>query len=425
LRNILANEGSSIIKEPMDGSCRAAVVIPAYNEGIDTLLRPLHSLSKQTGVRPEEFEVLVVVNNRREEAEQRTEAFRTNQDIIEFVRCLRGPASLPQGLREDQKEKINDIKRSGIVIRFIDKSSPENAGVDNNVGMARNRGCAEACWRFFGAGIGETGVVATTDCDCRFSENFVSELIRSFKEYPINGMAGNLEAEADIGSDDAALIRRILEINNEPRPWPKELLDTGRRMFFKKQDKLPHQVLYTGQNLAFSVRAFVMAGGFPPFDSWEDTRFGANISALPGDVVKNLNYTITTLARPSQRAGLSSFGRRVKFILDSVEDFRQGRAKHIYMVDGPAVDSFLQKMFALGRQGGLRPGNLKDLMDAHGMDREGFGDEQAREVVEAVNREFSTPEHHHFYKKTDRNIVRYLYHRFPVRDITRELAVLI
>jgi len=105
-----------------------------------------------------------------------------------------------------------------------------------------------------------------------------------------------------------------------------------------------------------------------------------------------------------------------------VEEFRRGKSEMIHMIDGPVADLFLQGMFGLGRQGRLDEDSLVKLMEVCGLDGSGFDEGDAKTIADIINQEFTAHESLHHFKKTDRVIIRYLYHRFPRKEITSLLA---
>ncbi len=64
------------------------VIIPIYDEDLQTILFPLASLIKQTSDY-KNFEVVCVVNNSRAEARKETRAYLQNQKTIIFLQCLK------------------------------------------------------------------------------------------------------------------------------------------------------------------------------------------------------------------------------------------------------------------------------------------------------------------------------------------------
>ena len=72
------------IREPMLSGCRLAVLIPVYGENFNMVLRPLLSLAVQRDVQPEQFEIEMVINNKKSEAKSKSAEYKLNQKNLKL-----------------------------------------------------------------------------------------------------------------------------------------------------------------------------------------------------------------------------------------------------------------------------------------------------------------------------------------------------
>jgi hypothetical protein len=387
------------------------------------VLRPLYSLAGQKGVGFDEFEAVVIVNNSKDEAKNKSKEFVANQRAIKLIRFVQKLSSKPlENLSGENLKQIKKIWQSGLNVRLIDKSALQIAVVENNVGLARRVAAGDIVRRFFENGQKERGIILVTDADCAFSPNTIYEIISTFLKYPINGLAGNLVPIIDPEFPEQKLLKKVLEASGELRPWPKSLRRPGKILYFEKGDSLDSNVLKTGQNMAVSAGAYLLAGGFEDLDSSEDVLLGQKISNLPGDIVKNFNYTVTTIIRPSLRTGAGALGRRIKYILDSVENFRLGKSKKIFMLDKQKISEFYFYLAALAKSRKLNAGWLKKLLILYGFNFSGLPQKELQRMAEIFTLEYSGNIKHHKFLRTDRTVVEHFYHRFPKKDVTGKFA---
>ena len=180
------------IREPMNPRCEVCVVLPAYNER-EYVLRPLVSLAKQEGVSPDQYEVIIVVNNPpnipeisedetedeyRKRVELYNDAVENNQETLKLVRYI-NEEDTQIILTEQEQETIIAIQQSGLRVFAIDKASesktlPKEAA---NVGGARNRGIAEAIERFH-EHVRKNGILVHSDSEVRFSDKYIKDISR-------------------------------------------------------------------------------------------------------------------------------------------------------------------------------------------------------------------------------------------------------
>jgi hypothetical protein len=403
----------------MDKECKVAVLVPVYDEQPELILRCLASLASQNGVRPQDYEIVINVNNKKSEARQSSAAYLTNQKVLKVLEYLAGKTSEDPGLSLVCKKYLATIKAGKLNFCFVDSFSLAYASEKNTVGVARDTAARLAVARFSSIRNYE-GIIVSTDADCTFSTNYISEIIKTFSRYPLNGLCGDLLPEVVIVGENASILLRIAEILNEPRRWPKQLQQEGKNIYFQKRDCPDIQILHTGQNMAFRLIPFIMAGGFTRQAIWEDIDLAKKIRNLPGETAYNSNYFVTTLVRPSERAGFDSFGRRVKFTLDSVEEFRKGKSDGIYMLNTDNIRKFLYYLFHLAKEKKLTAEWLRDLMSLYEFRQEQLEENFLNYLAESFNEIFSKREKdiYHLDLETDNLLLGHLFDRFPTIDIT-------
>lgn len=307
------------IQEKINPSCQVVVVIPAYGER-NYILRPLSSLAWQAAVTPEEYEVIIVINNppsppqrlndQNEIVNQARfhhyeEAVTDNQSTIHLLQHIK--SSSPYELNSQESQLVDTIRQSGLIFHIIDKASegktlpPDQA----NVGGARNRGVAEAVARF--VDINRNGIIAQSDADIRFEPDFIANLIEQYKNHPeIIGFRGSVELEAEV---DAKTVPEVVTETTKIKRLYKKLLNRYKDIYGvpyrgkvdQNQDENESAPVFWGSNM--SSRAFQTAqvGGVPILGAGEDPAFGQRLSAI-GKIGFAENVKVSQLSRVSARA---------------------------------------------------------------------------------------------------------------------------
>jgi GT2 family glycosyltransferase len=403
----------SFIARPMSQDCKVAIMIPAYNENASNILRSLSSLAEQEEVDPNLFEVDLVVNNRKVDAEQNTPAFLANQESIRLIKYINGESrEIPEGLTTEQIEQVEKIRKAEIKINVIDKSSVNTSDEENNVGVARDRAGAEIIDRFMKSSGNTEGAIAITDCDCIFSRNFIKSLIASFEEHKINGVSGNLEFEIDSSLPNQELIKKAFDIYMG-KDGPKK--DYSGEPNFKIQKE---GALQAGANMTVTAKAWAMVNGMPRIAGGEDIRFGKNIEDLRGQVAKNYDYTITSLIRVSERTGLQGNGRIVKKIKESVDDFVAGKTDRIVVEDREMVDKFFNGVLRANESKALKGKLFLDLMKECNFKQNNIPESEYDELASEINTELEKPKSEQELKKIEKLILEKIYPYYPERDVT-------
>lgn len=172
-------KGQNITETPQHAACAFSIVVPVNNERTERLAKQVDSLLNQEGIAPEEFEVLYVINNAPPDGgAELAAATQANQNLIAYLQAL----------------KISNV-------HIIDCSSPGCEIPDCNVGRARNRGIAEASWRFHRSN--QNGLLIQTDADSYFEDSsYLFRLKQIFSAEPsLIGMAGGLIFEFSPDTD--------------------------------------------------------------------------------------------------------------------------------------------------------------------------------------------------------------------------------
>lgn len=294
------------ISEPMHPECKVCVVIPAYNER-GYILYTLESLASQIGVKKEEYEVIVLVNNpgtmppkksdQKEEdyaykLESYQQAVRDNQDTLQLIEYIKGKVNADAvRLMPGEKEIIESIKISGLKLFVIDKASPGKTlpEAEANAGGARNRGTAEAVERFYKQ-LGKNGIIAHTDADTRGNDNYIQNLIKIFYEDPeLIGVGGPIWP---------------LPINLKDSKIMKEYCMAQSEVIYNMLSKYlyinPQRVPFYGGNMAARAIETALVGGIPKIPGAEDTEFGKKINAI-GNTKYSPDVIVSTTIRYSPR----------------------------------------------------------------------------------------------------------------------------
>ena len=420
LSRTLDNEPlESYIESPMDSGCKVAVMIPVYDESHGNILRSLSSLAEQEDVGSDLFEVDFVVNNPKTDAESESEAFFANQESIKLLKYINGTSeNTPDSLTKGQKSEIDKIKKAGIKVNVIDKSSAITANDENNVGVARNRAGAEIVERFLGTPQKTDGVVAITDCDCEFSPNYIKLIVDSFENNEINGVSGNLEFEIDPEIENHELVKKAFDVymgidreENETEKYKGE-----------PDFAIQEGALRSGANMAVNAKSWALAGGMPEIAGGEDIKFGQEVEKLEGPVAKNYGYTITSLMRVSERTGVQGNGRIVKKIKESVDDFVAGKSDRIYVENMELVGAFYASLIEASQNDALTGAFIIKSMKEFNFEANNVSVEEYDNLASEVNTELGKPKAEQDMKKIQELIMDKIYPYYAQRDVTDQIV---
>lgn len=311
------------INIPMEKNCRVCVVIPAYGER-DFILRPLSSLARQKNVTADRYEVIIVVNNPREEPTLEKfnnpgfenfktrelyeeelkfyhEAIKNNMETINLINYINGKGTVIFQ-KEEEKEIVKEIRESGLKVFVLDKASPGKTlpkGMDGVAG-ARNRGVAEAVARFYYQ-VMENGIVAQTDADTIVDDYYIRNIIKIFSDKKdLVGLVGHVEFKSEHSDDGVeSLMLKYFEVVNEY----DELLKNYVRK--KNNPGFINKQLSGASGANIASRAFETAiiGGIPTAvaDGDNEDRAFCRMLSTVGEVRKTADVITKTLIRYSIR----------------------------------------------------------------------------------------------------------------------------
>jgi GT2 family glycosyltransferase len=296
------------ITTPMNSECEVCVIIPAYDER-DYILLVLASLIRQNNVVPNQFEVLIVVNNPplpQKSINQNYESYqkkkkryqqvvKNNQETLKLIQYINGGIEKPDfRLSTKEKDIICKIKDWGLKVFAIDKSSQGKTLSESqaNVGGARNRGVAEAVERFYKQ-RGKNGILAHTDADTLLEENYIRNLIKAFESnHQLVGLVG-IDEDILLNPRDSEMMKEYLKVDMVGKYGM--LLHTLFMM-----DKTEAAVYFIGS--AMATRAFETAiiGGIPVLSGGEDYALGKKMESV-GLTIMDSNVVTFPIIRLSPR----------------------------------------------------------------------------------------------------------------------------
>ncbi|EKD58339.1 MAG: hypothetical protein ACD_56C00147G0007 [uncultured bacterium] len=301
------------IETLLDKACKVIVVIPVYGER-DYVFRPLESLAKQKDVKPEDFEVIFVLNNPGEEPlrskkesdvdysrtlEQYKKSLVENKQVMNILEFINGEEK-EIGCTEDEMKTIGLIKESKIKIHIIDKASEGETMAISNVGSARNRGVAEAVARFYEQKK-ENGIIAQTDADTKVDEKYIYNILKLFSEKPeLVGAAGKLQFE-QMEKYDPIMVQAGYFAELEYLYW----LVTDNLFARNCKDEVgefieTERVHFSGANMLSRAYESAIVGGVPEKKGGEDPEFGFRLAKI-GKTERTEDVSVITADRYSAR----------------------------------------------------------------------------------------------------------------------------
>lgn len=277
------------IDTPMKQVCEISIVIPAYTER-DYILRPLCSLVHQKNINIDQYEVIIVVNNKDphsiKKGSQKNCArtakeygiYENNQETLRLLRYINNNEAKDVRLKEGEIEIVEKIKKSGLSIHVVDKSTD---GLNPaNVGAARNRGVAEAIERFYK--IGKNGIVVQSDADTSFDKHYLYKVLSFFRNSPgVVGITGETRLEK---SEEKNPVFRTASLYSEMDYRYRDILD-----YIKEK-----QINFYGANTASRAFETALAGGVPISAGNEDAKFGYKLGKI--GFIAYLHGAVTTSA---------------------------------------------------------------------------------------------------------------------------------
>lgn len=279
-------DGEARIEVPQNPNCEFAIVIPVHNENPERILKQIESLRNQ-GIESSTFEVIYIVNNDTPDGSNKSrEIVEANQAVIETLKNIQG-----------------------LNIFVIDKSSDGNTISDCNVGKARNRGIAEASFRFHENQ--KNGILIQSDADCYFEDpNYLEKVKNIVKQNPdAIGIAGGLIFEFDPDTknpEEIEILKQKLEKFTLLREWgfmSRFLRDSETPLLFQGNT-------FSGAHMLSKSFETAVLGGLEDTAIAEDVNFGESLKAYAagrGQAVlgKREELLVVTALRESDRTGAS------------------------------------------------------------------------------------------------------------------------
>ena len=220
------------ILHPMLASCKVSVAIPAYQEGTQ-ILTALEFLSRQEDVQKDEYEIIVNVNNRVNPDSKTREL---NKLTVQVLRSLEDHTIDIGFLSGEQKQLVEKIRSSGVVIHCIDKTSlgkelkPVTALDFTETGpmQPRKRLMDEISERFALTGKAD-GIIASLDADTKVNPKWIRQMIDSFANGHIQLLAGERRDGLDIDEtgaviDEIGVMHKMFDDWNSPERQADEVL---------------------------------------------------------------------------------------------------------------------------------------------------------------------------------------------------------
>ncbi len=322
------------ISETMDPRCEVSVVIPSAGER-KYFFRPIESLLNQVNVKPEQFEIIMVINNSQpkqkpkepddvfqERVAQANIGAAENQEVLKVAQLLMGEKA-EVDLSDKEHALIRRIRDAKLRVYAVDKASEGQtlSSEKANVGGARNRGVAEAVERF--VQIGKNGLIVQTDADTALDEHFLERAIGAFKANPeLTGASGYLEMDTEAEQDD-----RMKEVHFFA--GMDRLYRTLLNYYSTKEQDLPKRRNFTGANMISRAYQTGMVGGVPEIGEKEDVEFGRRLDSIG----KTMRLS-AIIARPVDRISLRTAGT-----LKGHGHIRATMAKEIATIGEITVDS--------------------------------------------------------------------------------------
>jgi len=263
-RSEMSEDREPLVEVPPNPELGLMVVAPAYNEyQRGSIFRFLESYATQTAD-SKKFEIICLVNNSVEAAEQQKPGYADNQKFIAIAEYLSNQRSdIPESLNAYRRDVIEKVKQKGVVFHVVDATS----GMEINIGKIRRTITDEAIERARQTNMGLDLPILQMDTDTIGGPRFVEKVIHLFETQP------------DI---DSAFLNIDFFI---PEGTP-ELFQSSFAFQYQFSYSFCERLMMNAQNVSSGgpqivarARAYEKVGGVPQVKSGEDTLLSANLSA--------------------------------------------------------------------------------------------------------------------------------------------------
>lgn len=300
---------------------RASVVIPAYDE-LDNIGPVIESL-KAASETPEVFEVIVVVNNSRDAAEEKVEANRKTMAML-------------------------DEMLTPFALHVVDRVNGERAydPVVAGVGLARREGADLALERLATVGCSSDGLMPCLDGDSPVAPGYIDQLLAEFDAHP-EMLAGVCRYRHPV-PDDPEHARAIAAYEAWMRYWEAAMVLTGS----------PYAFQSIGSCMVITARGYALADGMPTLQALSDFYVLEKVIKAGGrGAVRQLEKPLVyPSARPSERVPRGT-GPSVRMQMET-------GTTRFEMAEPPGVFFALGSLFDAVQEGFRHPRALRNAIDS-------------------------------------------------------------
>lgn len=264
-------KNQTLINTPQNKKCHLSVVVPVYSEDLSAILRQLQSIIAQKDINPNQFEIIYTVNN---SPHASPKILAKNAEVLQLPIWKNRKKVLNNynDSLHNLKGLLDKLKQFNLFV--IDKSSSGKEIPDCNVGKARNRGIAEASWRFFTNN--RDGIILQIDADSYFSDlTYFSRLVGYFKKNPILvALCGGVRLYCDTENytnKQKSQARLDVPFFCEYLKWKSlRFLLLGKKFIFDDD-------FMSGPNMITKSFPTAVVFGVPDIDRTEDVVFGQRL----------------------------------------------------------------------------------------------------------------------------------------------------
>lgn len=268
--------------QPQLDNCMLSILVPAFNESIETIDRLLNSITYQQNINQDDFEILIIVNN---DLRSRTtnEVFKNNQKVLNKDWALK------------YKNKLN--------ISVYDHSSVGHEIPTCSIGAARDILLNYAYSRYQGTNY--NGIIMHIDADVYFKDSLLlSKYLDIFKDSSVIGVIGGKWREVfteDCPGFAHEQVKNAFKIIGLSKQC-KELSN-----FIKGKSVLD---AFGGSNMLARCYESLKIGGFKHINFEEDKEFGYRLKEYAANhgmkiVNKRTELKVVAELRVSNRTGSS------------------------------------------------------------------------------------------------------------------------
>lgn len=231
---------------PQLPSCKLSILVPAYNEEVETVNRLLKSLLNQRKIQRNDYEILIIVNNDLKPITSK-QVFKNNQKIL--------------------NTKWTQIYNDQLNISIYDHSTQGYEIPACNIGAARDTLLNHAYLRYVGNDY--NGIIMHVDADIYVKDNYLlSKYIEAFEDNSTIGLVGGKWREV-YTEDCTGFSHKAVKSVFETIGLSKQCKELSN--FIKGKPVLD---AFGGSNMLARCYESVKVGGFKHINLEEDKDFG-------------------------------------------------------------------------------------------------------------------------------------------------------